>query len=344
MLDPKDRRRGRETGSRPRTRRVVLVAFPGVNLLDVAGPGEVFSSIAEAFGDEGADREYSVEIVSTTRELRVESSSGLALQANGTVSGLRGEIDTLLVPGGTGVWEALKDEVLLDWLRRKAPRVTRVGSICTGAFILAAARLLDGRRATTHWRWCERLAREYPRVSVEPDPIFVRDGSLFTSAGVTAGMDLALALVEEDLGREVALTIARHLVLFVRRPGGQSQFSPLLELQAAERRPLRDLQLWVGENLAADLSVEALAGRSHMSPRNFARVFHKEVGTTPARFVERLRVDAARRLLEETDAGLEQVARACGFGGADSMRRSFLRVLRVPPNDYRGRFRALPVG
>ncbi|MHC5541609.1 AraC family transcriptional regulator, partial [Singulisphaera rosea] len=180
---------------------MVLVAYPGVNLLDVAGPGEVFSSIAEAFGEDGVGEEYKVEVVSTTGELCIKTSSGVVILATGSLSGVRGEIDTLLVPGGTGVWEAQRDEVLGDWLRRKASRAARVGSICTGAFVLAAAGLLDGRRATTHWRWCERLAREYPKVSVEPDPIFVRDGSLFTSAGVTAGMDLALALVEDDLGR-----------------------------------------------------------------------------------------------------------------------------------------------
>jgi transcriptional regulator GlxA family with amidase domain len=231
---------------------------------------------------------------------------------------------------------------LLAQLRRIVPRARRVGSICTGAFLLAAAGLLDGRRATTHWRWCDRLAAEHPGVEVEPDAIFVRDGEVYTSAGVTTGVDLALAMVEEDLGREAAVAIARHLVMFVRRPGGQSQFSPLLDMQAADRRPLRDLQAWIVEHLAEDLSVEALADRAHMSARNFARVFAKEVGSTPARFVERLRVDAARRRLEETEVGLDRIARECGFGGPDSMRRSFLRVVRVVPSDYRDRFRVAP--
>src|SRR5262249_18167014 len=188
-------------------------------------------------------------------------------------------------------------------------------------------------------KWCRQLSQAYPQISVDPDPIFIRDGPVYTSAGVTAGMDLALALVEEDFGRDAALWIARHLVMFARRPGGQSQFSVLLDLQAAEREPLRDLQAWVAEHLNHELTVERLAGRVHMSSRNFARVFRKQVGWTPARFVERLRVEAARRRLEESKAGLAQVARECGFGSPDSMRRSFVRVLRVAPADYRIRFR-----
>lgn len=327
--------------ARPRgePRRVVVVAFPGVNLLDVSGPAEVFTSLGEATGDESAV-DYIVEVVATIRGPMVASSSGLGLAVGGHFSEVRGPVDTLLVAGGAGVWEAAGDEALLGWLRRAAAGVRRVGSVCTGAFLLAAAGLLDGRKATTHWRWCDKLAQDYPKVAVDPDPIFVRDGPIATSAGVTAGMDLALAMVEEDLGRASALAIARHLVLFVRRPGGQSQFSPLLELHAADRRGVRDLQEWIAGHLADDLSVEALAERAHMSPRNFARVFRKQVGSTPARFVERLRVDAARRSLEETDHGLERVARESGFGGADAMRRSFLRVVRVAPHDYRGRFRA----
>lgn len=322
-------------------RRVVIVAFPGVNLLDVAGPAEVFSSLEEAKGDaeSGVGGAYAVE-VAAAGDLRVRTSGGVALAADRRVSEVSGGIDTLLVPGGAGAWEAAKDRGLLAELRRIVPQARRVGSVCSGAFLLAAVGLLDGRRATTHWRWCARLAEEHPGVLVEPDAIFVGDGDVYTSAGVTTGMDLALALVEQDLGRRAALEIARHLVMFVRRPGGQSQFSPLLEMQASDRRPLRDLQAWIAGNLSADLSVAALAGRAHMSERNFARAFRREVGTTPARFVERLRVDAVRRRLEESDAGLDRIARECGFGGADSLRRSFRRVLRVAPGDYRDRFRA----
>ncbi len=321
-------------------RRVAILVYPGVDLLDVAGPSEIFGAarraVAAAGGPAGAG--YSLELLAASRGLAVQTESTVALLAHRSYAARRDPIDTLLVAGGLGCLEAAKDQKLLRWLRRTAPRVRRLGSVCTGAFLLAAAGLLDGRRATTHWRWCRQLAQQYPKVEVDPDPIFIRDGGVITSAGITAGMDLALALVEEDFGRAVALWIARHLVLFARRPGGQSQFSVLLELQAADREPLRDLQAWVAGHLDEDLSVERLAGRVHMSPRNFARVFRRQVGWTPARFVERLRVEAVRRRLEETDAGLARLARECGFGSPDSLRRSFVRVLRVAPADYRRRF------
>jgi transcriptional regulator GlxA family with amidase domain len=322
--------------------RIALLAYPGVDLLDVAGPSEVFGAARRALAAVGGslDAGYSVRVLSSSRELALDTDSAVSLLAHRSYRGLRGPIDTLLVAGGLGAEQAAKDRALLRWLQRMAPRVRRLGSICTGAFVLAAAGLLDGRQATTHWKWCQRLARAYPQIDVDAEPIFIRDGPVFTSAGITAGMDLALALVEEDFGRDAALWIARHLVLFLRRPGGQSQFSALLDLQAAEREPLRDLQAWVAEHLDEDLSVERLAGRVHMSARNFARVFRRQVGWTPARFVERLRVEAARRRLEESHAGLAQVARECGFGSADSMRRSFLRVLLVGPGDYRCRFHA----
>lgn len=326
-----------------RTRRVVVAAFPNAQLLDVAGPCDVFATVGHAPRPAG-EGGYAVEVVSTTPDLTIETSCGVAITARRSFAAVRGPIDTLLVAGATGLELTAQDAPFLRWLRRVAPRIRRVGSVCTGAFALAAAGLLDGRRATTHWACCGRLSREYPRVTVDPDPIFVRDGKVYTSAGVTAGTDLALALVEEDLGRDAALWVARDLVMFVRRPGGQAQFSALLDLQAADRDPLRDLQAWVAEHLADDLSVDALAERVHLSPRQFARVFAKAVGSTPARYVERVRVDAARRRLEESDAGLDRVARECGFGSADSMRRSFLRVLKVAPSGYRGRFRPAATG
>jgi transcriptional regulator GlxA family with amidase domain len=322
--------------------RIALLAYPRVDLLDVAGPSEVFGATRRALAAVGSPSAagYCVEVLSTARELAVETDSAVSLLAHRSYLGFRRPIDTLLIAGGLGAEQAMKDWPLLRWLRRMAPRVRRLGSICTGAFVLAAAGLLDGRRATTHWKWCARLAAAYPHVNVEPDAIFVRDGPVITSAGITAGMDLALALVEEDFGRPAALWIARHLVMFMRRAGGQSQFSALLDLQAAEREPLRDLQTWVAEHLDEDLSVERLAERVHMSTRNFARVFRQQVGWTPGRFIERLRVEAARRRLEESGAGLDQVARECGFGSPDSLRRSFVRVLRVAPSEYRSRFHA----
>jgi transcriptional regulator GlxA family with amidase domain len=321
-------------------RRIALLAYPFVDLLDVAGPSEVFGATQRALAAVGSPSEagYSLEVLSSSPELAIETDCAVRLLAHRSYRGLRYSIDTLLVAGGLGAQQAAKDRALLQWLQRMAPRVRRLGSICTGAFVLAAAGLLNGRRVTTHWKWCPRLAQAYPQIDVDPDPIFIRDGPVFTSAGVTAGMDLALALVEEDFGRAAALWIARHLVLFLRRPGGQSQFSALLDLQAAEREPVRDLQTWVAEHLDEDLSEERQAGRVHMSTRNFARVFRQQVGWTPGRFVERLRIEAARRRLEESNAGLDQVAHECGFGSADSMRRCFLRVLLVAPGDYRRRF------
>jgi transcriptional regulator GlxA family with amidase domain len=229
---------------------------------------------------------------------------------------------------------------VLAWLRRLAPRVRRIGSVCTGTFVLAAAGLLAGRRVTTHWNSAARLQQMFPALRVDADPIFIKDGKVYTSAGVTAGMDLALALVEEDCGREVAMAVARALVLFLKRPGGQSQFSAQLAAQAADREPLRELQAWIIDHVGADCSVPALAARVAMSPRNFARVFAREVGMTPGRFVERARVEAARRRLEESDDGVDGVAARCGFGSAEGMRKAFLRTLRVPPSAYRSRFRA----
>jgi transcriptional regulator GlxA family with amidase domain len=325
-------------------RRVVVVAYPQVDVLDVAGPCEVFASVQDALYRAGVRHQagYTVEVFSTSRALTIDSDSAVRLQAHRSILDYRGTIDTLLVAGGLGSADAAKDPALLRWLRRMAGRVRRFGSVCTGAFVLAAAGLLNGRRVTTHWRYCAQLARAYPQIEVDPDCIFIRDGPIFTSAGVTAGMDLALALVEEDYGRAIALAIARHLVLFIRRPGGQCQFSAQLQIQAADREPLRELQGWVAEHLDEDLSVERLAARVHMSVRNFARVFRQQVGWTPARFVEQLRVEAARRRLEESDKGLVQVACECGFGSADSMCRSFLRHLQVTPRDYRSRFQASP--
>jgi transcriptional regulator GlxA family with amidase domain len=312
----------------------VIVAYPGVQLLDVVGPLEVLS-IANRFVRDGA---YRVE-VATVDGAPVTGSSGLAITPHRPVSAVRGEIDTVIVAGGEGTPGAMRDRALVGWVQRIAPRCRRVASVCSGAFVLAEAGLLDGRRATTHWDVCDLLAQRYPAVTVDPDPIFVRDGNVATSAGVTAGMDLALAFVEEDLGRDVALQVARQLVLFVRRPGGQSQFSAQLASQHALRPGLRELQAWIAERPAEDLSVGALASRASMSPRHFARAFREEIGMTPAAYVECARVEHARRLLETTDLGAGEVARASGFGSIETLRRAFARRLGVAPSDYRQRFR-----
>ncbi len=321
--------------------RVVMLVYPGVQVLDVTGPLEVFANANRRLDELGDRRAKRYEIEIAAREPgRLLSTSGIELIAGRGLRELRAPIDTLMVAGGGGTAQALRDRELIGFLRRRAPGARRVASVCTGAFLLAEAGLLDGRRATTHWASCARLASLYPKVRVESDPIFVRDGKVWSSAGVCAGMDLALALVEQDHGRELALTVARWLVLFLKRPGGQSQFSAELEAQATEHDAIRALQSWAREHLSGGLGVAELARRVAMSPRNFARVFAREVGETPARWVERARVEAARRLLEESDAGVDEVARRCGFGSAESLRRSFLRRVRVSPAAYRARFRS----
>jgi len=313
-------------------RRIVVLTFPDFQALDVFGPTEVFSA-AHRF----TRARYSIELVAV--EPSVVSSSGVRVEMHSTLADCHGPIDTLIVAGGDAALKAEHDGALISWLRAAAPRSRRVASVCTGAFLLARAGLLDGRRATTHWSACDLLARRYPGVSVDPDPIYVRDGKVFSSAGVTAGIDLALGLLEDDHGPDVARTVAQGLVLFLRRPGGQSQFSAALASQPAEREPLRELQAWLSDNLDADLSVPALAERACMSPRNFARAFKREVGMTPATYVEALRVERARALLESSRAPVDEVARRCGFGTVETMRRSFRRRLGVSPGLYRDRFR-----
>jgi transcriptional regulator GlxA family with amidase domain len=245
----------------------------------------------------------------------------------------------LVVAGGPGVDLAASDPALLDWLRQRVKKARRVASVCTGAFLLGASGALDGRRAVTHWSYCAELARRFPAVRVEPDPIFVRDGSIWTSAGVTAGIDLALALVEEDLGRTTALAVARYLVVFLKRPGGQAQFSEALSLQSAEDE-FGALHQWISKHLAGDLSLSRLAREAGMSERSFSRHYAKATGLTPLRAIERLRVEAARRMLSETRLPVKRIFQRCGFGSEETMRRSFLRVLATAPQDYRRRFGA----
>ncbi|MCA9577592.1 MAG: GlxA family transcriptional regulator [Polyangiales bacterium] len=319
-------------------RRVVIAVFPGIQGLDLVGPLEVFHAAQRFLGQtRQRTRGYEVRVVAASSEL-LRTESGLAVVPDGTFAGVRGAVDTLLIVGGAGARAASRDAAVAAWVRRVAPRCRRVASVCTGAFVLAAAGLLDGRRATTHWAHVERLRERYPRVQVEPDAVYVRDEHLWTSAGVTAGMDLALALVEDDVGRDVALAVARELVIFVRRAGGQSQFSAQLASQLAERQPLREVQAYIAEHPRADTRVSTLAARAGMSPRNFARAFALEVGVTPAVFVERARVETARRLLETTKLSVEEVAEQAGFGRVETLRRAFQRQLHVAPNEYRRRF------
>ncbi|WP_227025989.1 GlxA family transcriptional regulator [Streptomyces fodineus] len=315
-------------------RRVVFLIYPQFQVLDLTGPYEVFGQ-ADRWVPEGEG--YDVEIVAD-RPGAVRAWHGIDVVAGRGIQQCEGPLDTLVVVGGPGDREAADDEELVRWLKAAAGRARRVASVCTGAFLLARAGLLDGRRAVTHWACCERLAREHPDVTVAPDQIFVHDGAVWTSAGITAGMDLALAMVEEDHGPEVSRAVARTLVMFVQRPGGQAQFSTQLAAQRPTRKPLRDVQAWVADHLADDLTVRVLAERAGMSERNFTRVFRAETGRTPAAYVETVRVEAARALLETTDTTVEAIARVCGFGSAETLHRRFKQTLGVTPGQYRRHF------
>jgi transcriptional regulator GlxA family with amidase domain len=318
-------------------RRIVIFTFPGTQSLDVVGPLEVFMATERTSGTQ----RYTTEVIAPGVG-PVRSMSGLGLVADAAIATVAGPIDTLVVAGGdeAGIGAVIRDSDLLADVRRLAAASRRVVSVCSGAFVLAAAGLLDGRRATTHWSACDELAHRFPAVTVERDPIFVRDGKFATSAGVTSGIDLALALVEEDHGRAVAMAVARQLVVFLKRPGGQAQFSAVLATQVADRQDVTDVQAWIADHLHEDLSVPALARQASMSPRHFARIFRAATGATPARYVERARIEAARRRLEESEEGVDAIATVCGFGTAETMRRAFLRGVHVAPTDYRRRFRA----
>jgi len=313
-------------------RRVVIVTFASAQVLDVTGPLEVFSSASRQL----PGVRYGTEVVSAPGG-PVLASCGLEL-ATTSLAELTGPVDTLLVAGGRDMDLVCADADLLHHVRRIAAGARRVTSVCSGAFVLAAAGLLDGHRATTHWAECSVLASGYPAVAVDPDAIYVRDGRLWTSAGVTAGIDLALALVADDHGRQAAAAVARQLVVYLRRSGGQTQFSAVLAAQSADSEPLRDLLAWLPDHLDEDLSVPALARRASLSERQFRRVFTAEVGRTPADHVEAVRLEAACRLLETTDRSVNQVARACGFGTPETLNRTFRRRLGTTPGDHRRHF------
>ena len=363
----------------PPVRRIVIVTYPGIQPLDLTGPAEVFGvtndlvqarhedlaqwpsdALIQSSGSPGLvsdgdgywstgpeagarpdqnPRPYEVDVVAEKIEPLTTRTGGYSIVPGQRLTDLRGPIDTLIVAGGVGAFEAEKSEDLVAWIRDAARNSRRVASVCTGAMLLAAAGLLDGHRVTSHWAICPEITRRYPDIEVDSDPIFIRDRGVWTSAGVTAGMDLALAMVAEDLGEQVALEVARWMVLFLKRPGGQAQFSSHVSSPAV-RPGLRGLQLWMADHLDADLRVEALAERALMSPRNFARAFRKETGMTPASYVETLRVERSRQLLEGPTQPIDQIAIQCGFGTAETMRRAFSRRLGVSPAEYRERFRS----
>jgi len=319
-------------------RRVVMVIFPDITALDTVGPLEVFATANLISASIGREKPlYEIDVVAS-HDQPVPTSIGLTVNPTCKLEEVAFPVDTLLVSGGLGQVAACLDRRLTGFLRAASPHARRVGSICTGAFPLAAAGLLDGRSATTHWALAKELERDYPKVTVEIDRIFVRDGKIYTSAGVTAGIDLALALIEEDHGRAFALRCARSMVVPFKRAGGQAQFSVQLQEQFATTPAVQRVQEWAAEHLADDLTVPALSARAGMSRRNFNRMFRQATGATPAEFVERQRVDAARRLLESTDQRLESVAVACGFGSADTLRRVFTRRVGATPSQYRERF------
>ena len=313
------------------SRRVIVVVVPPVDELDLVGPLQVFNSINRLAGRPI----YSIEVVTNADRLTVDGEGGvLTFIARHHFTKVEGVCDSVLLVCGLGT-RSIRDTALSAWLNIMAGQVRRLGAVCVGVFLLAEAGLLNERRATTHWKFGRELATKYPRVRVEHDPLWVKDGNIYTSAGISAGIDLALAWVEEDCGAGLAHEAARELVLFLRRPGGQPQVSVSLASQASEMASIRELQIWIAEHLGARLSVEDLAERMSMSARNFERVFTREVGTTPSQYVLHMRVEAARRLLERTDGGLKHVASTAGFGSVDVMRRAFIRLLGITPRRYR---------
>jgi transcriptional regulator GlxA family with amidase domain len=313
-------------------RKVVIVGFPGVQPLDVVGPHEVFSGAALLTGNG-----YDVVMASVDGE-PVITATGLGFLA-APLPDPTEDIDTVVLPGGGGVDAARCDPRLMDWVKAVAGTARRIVTVCTGAFLAAEAGLLDGHHATTHWAFADRLAREFPAVDVNPDPIFLRSSErVWTAAGVTAGIDLALSLVEDDHGTEVAQTVARWLVLYLRRPGGQTQFAAPVWMPRAKRVPIREVQDAIEAQPGGPHSIDDLARRAAMSPRHFTRVFTDEIGEAPGQYVERVRTEAARRQLEETDDTVVAIAARCGFGTAETMRRNFIRRVGIPPDQYRKAF------
>jgi transcriptional regulator GlxA family with amidase domain len=321
--------------SDPTVRRIAILSVPGVQMLNVTGPMDVFSEANNLIGDAA---KYVVEIVGINSE-PIKALNGTRFMPDVTIHTSSCGYDTILVAGSPGIRDYEENEELIKWLVERSRHAKRLGAVCTGAFLLAHAGLLDGRRATTHWNSAARMSRTFPSIKVDPSPIFVKDGAIYTTAGVSSAMDLALALVEEDHGRKVALQIAKQLVLFIKRPGGQTQFSMNLAAQISEYGPIRDSQEWILNHVGGDLSAKALALRAGMSVRNFDRLFKRKTQMTPGDYVEFARVEAARRILEDSDTSLKVVADKCGFTDQGGLRRAFVRRLAVTPAEYRETFR-----
>ncbi|MGR8934948.1 MAG: GlxA family transcriptional regulator [Gammaproteobacteria bacterium] len=332
----------------PEPKRISILAYPWSEILDITGPYEVFAFASLALQKAEVIKEptYLIEMLAE-QPGPVKTLSGLEIVAHRSYRDVNDGIDTLIIPGGFTHGDEipaqtfasiLENEDLLEWINHMAPKVRRLVSVCSGAFLLAHCGLLEHRRATTHWDFCARFQEKYRSVKLEPDKIFIRDGNIYTSGGITSGIDLALALIEEDWGRELALFVAKYMVMFLKRPGGQSQFSTYLTFESSKRPDLRELQAWIIANPSENHTVESLADRMAMSPRNFARTFLAETGTTPAKFVELARLDVARQFLESKELSIEVVAMKSGFTDPERMRRCFIKHLGIPPKDYRERF------
>lgn len=316
-------------------RSIGVLIYPQAEVLDITGPHEVFSMALGFQQQQQSSRPYEVFLIAATMQ-PVKMSSGMQIQPDYCFDDCPVPLDTLVVPGAESIEQALSNSALLDWISQQSGKVRRLVSICTGAFFLAELGLLDGKRVTTHWGYCQLLQKSYPALEVVPNALYIKQDNIYTSAGITAGMDLALALVEEDESKEIAMSVARKLVLFYKRPGGQNQFSEFILSQSNSH--FNDLIDWIMQNLSKDMSIENLAGQVNMSPRNFIRLFKKELEQTPAKFIENLRLRQARILLENRTSGLKEIARQCGFKSEEQMRRAFLRRLCVTPQEYRTRF------
>ena len=316
---------------------MLFLAFPDVGLLDMTGPQTAFWSASCCMQKQGYPG-YVLQTVSLEGGI-IQTAEGMAIQTTALAEFADVEIHTIIVPGSPFIVDVLgKSANLVEWLSRTAAVANRTAAVCTGTFLLAEANLLRGKRAVTHWAFCDLLKERFPTVEIDRDAIFIQEDTVWTSAGVTAGIDLSLALIEEDCGRDVAMHVARELVVFLKRPGGQAQFSKLLQLQEQDGSAFDDLHLWIMDNLDKSLTVEMLAQRVNMSPRNFSRMYKQEAGRTPAKAVEILRLEAARRLLEDSELNIDQIARMCGFGDEERMRITFQRNLAISPRDYRKRF------
>lgn len=320
---------------------VVIVVMPDSLSLDITGPADVFNGANHAIGGFNQGNSYRLMYVSPTGEIDVRLNNGLIIRCEKSLDEVDEEIDTIIIGGFPthNKWDAFPE--LVFWIQSHSQNIRRICSICVGAFVLAEGGFLDHRKATTHWQYCKELGDRYKKIDVDMNSIFIKDSNIYTSAGATAGIDLSLALVEEDFTREIALQIARGLVLYLKRPGNQSQFSNMLSQQLSSKKPIKELQQWICDHLNSNLTVDILAVKVAMSPRNFARVFLEDTGYTPGKYVETVRLEFSKRYLEESDLSIEQIADKCGYGSAETMRKTFFRHLNYSPSTYRNLFGSL---